>query len=49
MTENLYNHRNELLIIGDLNFNMLNNDRCSPDNRLSEYCDHFQVHFLMLY
>ena len=42
-TENLYNHRNELLIIGDLNFNMLNNDSCSPDNRLSEYCDRFQL------
>ena len=22
---------------------MLNNDRCSPDNRLSEYCDRFQL------
>ena len=42
-TQNLYNHRNELLIIGDLNFNMLNNDSCSPDNRLSEYCDRFQL------
>ena len=42
-TENLYNHRNELLIIGDLNFNMLNSDDCSPDNRLSEYCDRFQL------
>lgn len=42
-TENLYNHRNELLIIGDLNFNMLNSDECSPDTRLSEYCNRFQL------
>ena len=27
----------------NLNFNMLNNDSCSPDNRLSEYCDRFQL------
>ena len=42
-TENLYKHRNELLIIGDLNFNMLNSDDCSPEDRLSEYCDRFQL------
>ena len=42
-TENLYKHRNELLIIGDLNFNMLKSDDCSPDTRLSECCDRFQL------
>lgn len=41
MIENLYNYCNELFIIGDLNFNMFNNDCCFFDNWLFEYCDCF--------
>ena len=39
--ESLYNVRNELLIVGDLNFNMLNNDCSVPDVNLTEFCDRF--------
>ena len=39
--ENLLNTRNELLIIGDLNFDMLDGGSSVPDNHLSEFCDRF--------
>ena len=39
--ESLYNIRNELLIIGDLNFNMLATGNSAPDPHLAEFCDRF--------
>ena len=36
--ETLYNARNELLIIGDLNFNMLADGNSEPDPHLTEFC-----------
>ena len=39
--ESLFNIRNELLIIGDLNFNMLVDGNTEPDPHLSEFCDCF--------
>ena len=39
--ETLYNIRNELLIIGDLNFNMLAAGNFDPDPHLTEFCDRF--------
>ena len=39
--ENLLNTRNELLIIGDLNFDRLDSGSSVPDNHLSEFCDRF--------
>lgn len=39
--ETLYNTRNELLIIGDLNFNMLDDGNSEPDPHLTDFCDRF--------
>ena len=41
VAESLYNIRNELLIIGDLNFNMLAAGDSEPDPHLAEFCDRF--------
>lgn len=39
--ESFYNIRNELLIIGDLNFNMPAAGNSEPDPHLAEFCDRF--------
>ena len=39
--ESLFNIRNELLIIGDLNFNMYVNGNTEADSHLTEFCDCF--------
>lgn len=41
--ETLYNIRNELLTIGDLNFNMLAARNSEPDPHFAEFCDRFYM------